>query len=148
MTRSSSFSTAVSMGAPTVHRVNATATDVADDVGRQLVRFTSTAATEPSTIVGQTRSVADCTPSTAKRTSKETIGQTRAQSKLTGKAAGRSATTLLDDATRAFEPDGDGKPAALDDWSKAELYERAQELDIDGRSSMRKRGLVRTLRSA
>ena len=130
------------------HRANTTATDVANDVGRQLGRFTSTASTALSTTVGQARSAVDRTSSTAQRTSKETIGQARAQSKLTVKAAQRSATALLDDATRALEPYGDGKPSAFDDWTKAELYERAQEVDIDGRSSMSKRELVRALRSA
>lgn len=163
-------SRAIGLTRATAHRVNTTATDVANDVGRQLGRFTSTAGTALSTTVGQARSAVDRTSSTAQRTgketigqarsavertsstaqrtSKETIGQARAQAKITGKAARQSATALLDDATRAIEPDGDGKPAAIDDWTKAELYERAQELDIDGRSSMSKAELVRALRSA
>jgi hypothetical protein len=33
-------------------------------------------------------------------------------------------------------------------WSKEELYERAQELDLDGRSTMSKNQLVKALRSA
>ena len=33
-------------------------------------------------------------------------------------------------------------------WTKEELYERAQELDIDGRSTMSKNELVKALRSA
>ena len=183
---------AIGLTRATAHRVNTTATDVANDVGRQLGRFTSTASTALSTTVGQARSAVDRTSSTAqrttketigqarsavgrtsstaqrtgrqtvgqarsavertsstaRRTSKETIGQARAQAKITGKAARQSATALFDDATRAIEPDGDGKPAAIDDWTKAELYERAQELDIDGRSSMSKVELVRALRSA
>ncbi len=161
---------AVGLTRATAHRVNSTASDVANDVGRQLGRLTSTAGTALSTTVGQARSAVERTTSTAqrtskqtagqarsaverttstaKRTSKETVGQARAQGKLTGKAARRSATALLDDATRAVEPDGDGKPASLDDWTKADLYERAQELDIEGRSSMSKRELVRALRSA
>jgi len=132
----------------TAHRAEATATDVANDVGRQLGRFTSTASTALSTTAGQARSAVERTSSMAQRTSKETIGQAKAQSKLTGQAAKRSATALLDDATRAVEPDSDGRPAALDDWSKANLYERAQELDINGRGSMSKHALVQALRSA
>ena len=132
----------------TAHRVNATASDVVTDVGRQLGRLGSTAGTAFATTVGQTRSAVERTASTAQRTSKEAIGQAKAQSTLTGRAAASSATALLDDATRAIEPDGDGKPASLDDWSKADLYERAQELDIDGRSSMSKRALANAIRSA
>jgi len=132
----------------TAHRVEATATDMANNIGRQLGRITSTASTALSTTAGQARSAVERTSSTAQRTSKETIGQAKAQSKLTGQAAERSATALLDDATRAVEPESVGRPAALDDWSKADLYERAQEFEIDGRGSMSKRELVRALRSA
>jgi len=139
---------AIGLTRATAHRVNTTATDVANDVGRQLGRFTSTASTALSTTVGQAHSSAERTSSTAQRTSKETIGQARAQAKITGKAARRSATALLDDATRATEPDGDGRPVALEGSTKADLYERAQELDIDDRGSMSKRELVRALRSA
>jgi hypothetical protein len=35
-----------------------------------------------------------------------------------------------------------------DSWTKEELYERAQELDVDGRSTMSKAELVKALRSA
>lgn len=45
--------------------------------------------------------------------------------------------------TGARRPSG-----AYANWSKEELYERAQELDIEGRSSMTKKELVTALRSA
>ena len=141
-------SKAIGLTRATAHRVNSTASDVANDVGRQLGRLSSTAGTALSTTVGQARSAVDRTSSMASRTSKETTGQARAQGKRTARAAERSTTALLDDATRALEPDGDDKPASLDDWTKADLYERAQEFDIDGRSSMSKRELVRALRDA
>ena len=41
-----------------------------------------------------------------------------------------------------------GESPPYEEWTKDELYERAQELDIEGRSSMTKRDLVRALRSA
>ena len=130
-----------------VHRVNSTAADVATDVGRQLGELTSTANSAWSTSVGQARSAVERTSSTARRTSKEAIGQAQAQTKRTGAAAQSATTALLDDAARAIEPDGDSRPAALDDWTKADLYERAQQLDIEGRSSMSKRDLLRAIRS-
>ena len=130
------------------HRANAVASGVARDVGRQLGRLSSTAGEATSTTVGQARSAVDRTSSVANRTIKETSGQARAQGERTARAAERSATALLDDAARAVEPDPDGKPASLEHWSKADLYERAQELDIDGRSSMTKNELVRALRVA
>ena len=41
---------------------------------------------------------------------------------------------------------GGGSPS-YDDWAKDDLYERAQELDIDGRSSMTKDELIDALRN-
>ncbi|WP_436795410.1 Rho termination factor N-terminal domain-containing protein [Actinospongicola halichondriae] len=44
---------------------------------------------------------------------------------------------------------GSRRPSgAYANWSREELYERAQELDIEGRSSMTKKELVTALRSA
>ncbi|HBS50944.1 MAG TPA: Rho termination factor [Rhodobacteraceae bacterium] len=40
-----------------------------------------------------------------------------------------------------------GKAPAYDDWTKDALYERAQELDIDGRSGMDKDELINALRN-
>lgn len=39
-----------------------------------------------------------------------------------------------------------GKSGSYEDWTKDELYERAQELDIEGRSSMDKDELIEALR--
>lgn len=39
-----------------------------------------------------------------------------------------------------------GRAAAYDDWTKDALYDRAKELDIDGRSSMTKSELIHALR--
>ncbi len=129
-------------------RIGATATDIATDVGRQLERLGTTANTALSTSVGQTRSAVERTSSTARRTTKEAIGQTRAQTVRTGRVAESSVGDLLVDATRSIDPEAGARPASLDDLTKTELYERAQELDIEGRSSMSKRELVRAIRSA
>lgn len=40
-----------------------------------------------------------------------------------------------------------GKAAPYEDWSKDDLYDRAQELDIEGRSDMTKDELIEALRS-
>lgn len=40
-----------------------------------------------------------------------------------------------------------GRASAYEDWSKDELYERAQELEIDGRSDMSKPELIEALRN-
>lgn len=39
-----------------------------------------------------------------------------------------------------------GKADAYEDWTKDELYERAQELDVEGRSEMTKDELIEALR--
>lgn len=40
-----------------------------------------------------------------------------------------------------------GKQPPYEEWTKDELYDRAQELDIDGRSDMTKDELIDALRS-
>lgn len=40
-----------------------------------------------------------------------------------------------------------GKQPPYEDWTKDELYDRAQELDIDGRSDMTKDELIEALRN-
>ena len=40
-----------------------------------------------------------------------------------------------------------GKAPAYEEWTKDALYERAQELDVDGRSDMTKEELISALRS-
>ena len=137
---------ALGLGRATTHRITSTAGAIATDVGRQVGRFTSTAQSAWSTTAGQTRSAVERTTRTAQTTGAEAAGQARAQARRTATAAERSSTALLDDATRAVDPIQDGRPASLEEWTKDELYERAQELDLDGRSSMNKQQLVRALR--
>lgn len=40
-----------------------------------------------------------------------------------------------------------GKAPPYEDWTKHELYQRARELDVDGRSSMSKGDLITALRN-
>jgi hypothetical protein len=128
----------------TAHRVNSTASDVANDVGEQLGKLSSTSRSALSTTAGQARSALDRTASTARRTGKETVGQARAQGERTAGATEDAVGNLLDDAARTIEPaDRSSRPAqALSDWTKDELYEEARQLDIEGRSGMNKRELI------
>jgi hypothetical protein len=41
-----------------------------------------------------------------------------------------------------------GKAPPYEDWTKDDLYVRAQELDIDGRSGMTKDELIEALRNS
>ncbi len=82
---------------------------------------------------------------TSARTGVKTVsGQAKAQAARTADRAEVEAASLLGRATRSVEGDS-SEP--LVDWTKADLYERAQELDIEGRSSMSKKQLVAALRS-
>jgi hypothetical protein len=146
---------AVALGRASGHRIAAAANDVvasagdaATDVGRRLADLSSDVNNALATTIGQTRSATARAADTARRNSREASGQAQAQARRTARSAGQTADALLDDATRAIEPADDGRPAALEQWTKADLYERAQELDIDGRSSMSKKQLVRAIRSA
>lgn len=40
-----------------------------------------------------------------------------------------------------------GKASPYEDWTKAELYEQAKNVGIDGRSKMNKKELINALRS-
>ena len=55
--------------------------------------------------------------------------------------------SLLDSAIDAVDGQpGSGTP--YEQWTKAELLQRATELDVDGRSSMNKAQLIKALRNS
>ncbi len=83
--------------------------------------------------------------------------------RVVGRQADRSGERLEDQAGRAASKVAKATDTAIaqtmetgskapdrpyEKWRKGELYERAQDLDIDGRSGMSKAELVRALRSA
>lgn len=88
---------------------------------------------------GQARSNARKASTAVRRGVAETTGQARAQAGRTVDAVTDNVEGALDDATVAADP------AELSTWTKAELYERAQELDVDGRSAMTKAELIRAI---
>jgi hypothetical protein len=91
---------------------------------------------------------------------RRTIGQARAQSARTADSARDSGGTVADelrelaDATISAATDVadevaatataavQGTPVSYDHWTKKDLYDLAQDLDIDGRSSMNKDELI------
>jgi hypothetical protein len=98
-----------------------------------------------ATVVGQARSAVERTAARAVTGINEVVGQARAQ-----------AIRASDRVDEAIEHTGaravaivDGTPSSgtpYETWTKDELYERARELDVDGRSSMSKRQLITALR--
>lgn len=133
-------SRALGLSRATVHRLGSIAAGIADDVGTQWERVSSTANSALSTTAGQARSAVERTSATARRTTKETVGQARAQGTRTARAVEDSTAELLGDAAAAVEPGSRRGP--LVDRTKAELYDVAQQMDIEGRSSMTKRELL------
>ncbi len=125
-------SKAVRLGRATMHRITDVASSVADRVSGGVDRTGAVAADAASTTVGQARSGVARTATRAQRSAKETLGQGRAQTARTIDAVENEVAAALDDATAAVEP------TDLDGLTKAELYEQAQELDIEGRSDMTK----------
>lgn len=160
----------VAFGRATVRRTNDVVTAVVSDVARRMDRVVTTARIGASTTNGQARSAVERTGNTARTTAKETIGQARSAVERTGKtarttaketvgqartqgartagAAANATEGLLDDATDAVDPGATQRGVAYEHWTKSDLYDRAQELDIDGRSSMSKKQLITALRSA
>lgn len=135
------------LGRATVRRTNDVVTSVVSDVARRMDRVVTTARTGAKTTAGQARSAVERTSQVAQTTAKQTVGQARAQGSRTVDAAASATTGLLDDATATVDPDAAPRGIAYEEWTKAELYDRAQELDLEGRSTMSKPELVAALRA-
>jgi hypothetical protein len=89
-------------------------------------------------------SSSDRVGSSARSGIKTVAGQARAEAEQTSDVTKTEASSALGRAARAFDGDSTER---LEQWTKADLYERAQELGIDGRSKMSKGELVSALRS-
>ena len=141
-------SKSVALGRATVRRTNDVVGSVVSDVARRFDTVVRTARTGTNTTVGQAKSAVERTSKMARATAKQTVGQATSQMASTGSTARESTGELLDDATAATDPDAAPRGIAYEEWTKSDLYDRAQALDIDGRSSMTKRELIAALRSA
>jgi cell division septum initiation protein DivIVA len=106
-----------------------------------------TARVSARTVTGQTRAASTDLLETARRNAKQVVGQTRAQGRRVAATATQEATDVLDSAIDAVDPSpGSGKP--YEQWTKAELLTRAQELGIEGRTTLNKKQLISALRNA
>ena len=136
------------LGRATVRRTNDIAVSVLSDVARRMDTVVNTARIGARTTTGQARSAVERTSHMAETTAKQTVGQAKRQASATGAAGRAAAAELIDDATATIDPDASPRGVAYEQWTKSDLYDRAQELDIEGRSSMSKRQLIAALRSA
>lgn len=98
------------------------------------------------TVIGTARAAAEGTMSSAATGFRQVTGQAKAQAERTGSTLEDEVTDLTEDAIDRAEAGAERADRAyLRSLSKAELYDQAQDLDIDGRSTMSKGELVEAL---
>jgi hypothetical protein len=120
------------------------ATSTVADATRSLL---TTARTSGRTVTGQTRAAGTDVVATAKRNASQVVGQAKAQGRHLSAIADREAAGVIDAAIEAVdETPRRGQP--YEQWTKAELLDRAKELDVHGRSGLNKKQLIAALRQA
>ncbi|MFV0307512.1 MAG: Rho termination factor N-terminal domain-containing protein [Desertimonas sp.] len=128
--------------------VRSGATTVTDQARTAVADFAKLAQERSAQVVDQARSAATDVAKSAQSSARQFGDQATAQSRKVAEKAESSTTKLLDDAINAV--DDDAKPSTANkpyaQWTKAELLERAKELDIEGRTTMSKSQLINALR--
>ena len=82
---------------------------------------------------------------TARTSGKTVVGQTKAQGRRVAASAERETTRTLDAAIDAVD-DSPGSGTPYEQWTRAELLERAKEIGVPGRSQLNKQELIDALR--
>ena len=118
-----------------------------DAVAESYKSFFDTALTSSKTVTGQARAAGEQVVATLTNGIKTVAGQSVAQGKKVSEAAETEVTGLVDAAIDAVE-DTPGAGTPYEQWTKAELVERAKELHIVGPTRMSKAELIATLRAA
>ncbi len=114
-------------------------------VGKGVKTVVDASRTAGKTVVGQSRSAVERTIATGRKGAKEVSGQIRAQGDQVSRAASRATNDVVDTATRAVS-DMPSSGTPYEQWTKAQLLERAQEMDVHGRATMNKTELINALR--
>jgi hypothetical protein len=109
--------------------------------------FLDTARTSSRTVTGQARAATGDVVSTLRIGAKTVAGQAGAQGRKVAEAAATETTKLVDEAIESVE-EGPGSGRPYEQWTKAELVERAKELRIVGPTRMSKADLIVALRAA
>jgi len=116
------------------------------DAFRPVVKMADTGV---RTIAGTTKWAVEQTTSTAVTGVRSIVGQTKAQVKRTATTLNDQAVELVDEATdRVVEAEKSVERATLKSMTKAELYQVAQDIDIDGRADMNKAELIKAINDA
>ena len=114
-------------------------------VGKGVKTVVDASRTAGKIVVGQSRSAVERTVAAGTKGAKEVAGQVRAQGDRVGKSANRATNQVVDTATRAVS-DMPSSGTPYEHWTKAQLVERAQEMDVPGRATMNKAELIDALR--
>jgi hypothetical protein len=109
--------------------------------------FLDAARASGKTVAGQARAAAEDVVTTVRTGVNTVAGQASAQGQQVTKAAETQATKLVDQAIDAVE-DAPSSGTPYEQWTKAELVERAKELSIVGPTRMSKADLIAALRAA
>jgi gas vesicle protein len=116
------------------------------DAFRPVVRVADTGV---RTVVGTTRWAVEQTTDTARTGVRSVVGQAKAQAKRTAQTLSDQTTDLVEEATdRVVEAERRAERTALSSMTKAELYQMAQDIDIDGRADMTKAQLIEAINDA
>ncbi len=101
------------------------------------------------TVVGTAKWAVEQTAGTAATGVRSIVGQTRAQVKRTASTLNTQAVDLVEEATdRAVAAEKSVERIALKSMTKAELYQMAQDIDIEGRADMTKAQLIVAINKA
>ncbi len=101
------------------------------------------------TVIGTAKWAVEQTASTAATGARSVFGQTKAQVKRTATTLNDQAVDFVEEATdRAVAAEKSIERAALKSMTKAELYQMAQDIDIDGRADMNKAQLISAINKA
>ena len=116
-------------------------------IGESYKSLFDTAVTSGKTVTGQARAAGEQVAATVSTGVKTVAGQARAQGRRVSEAAESEVVGLVDQAIDAVEDEpGTGTP--YEQWTKAELVERAKELKVANPTRMSKAQLIKRLRSA
>ncbi len=120
--------------------------DLVVDAFRPVVKVADTGV---RTVVGTTKWAVEQTAGTALTGARSVVGQAKAQVKRTATTLKDQTTDLVDEATeRAVAAEKSVERTALKSMTKAELYQMAQDIDVDGRADMTKAQLIAAINAA
>lgn len=138
--------TAKDAATKTVETAKGAAGATVDTARRAAGQTSDTARAGAKDTGAKARSGAKQTAKKAKGGAKQTAKRAKSGAKQTAKRAKSGAKQTKQTAQKEAEGGKPGQGVPYEEWTKADLYERAQELDISGRSGMNKDELIKALR--